>query len=124
MKSRKVFTSATFSVPESTAHLLTTQHKPALTVTNASMSGSGGKDGVDAIWQQLKQQEYKTKDKTRLESLWKHDFSSGFVSAAACMVYEASSNPHYTFEFDMCTCGDRWGGAHWTGAVEPAVTVW
>lgn len=47
------------------------------------MSGSGGKGGVDAIWQQLKQQEYKTKDKTRLESLWKHVQSGSLPSKAS-----------------------------------------
>jgi hypothetical protein len=46
------------------------------------MSGSGGKDCVDAIWHQLKQQESKTKDKTRLESLWKH-VQSGSLSSKA-----------------------------------------
>jgi hypothetical protein len=48
-----------------------------------SGSGSGGKECVDAIWQQLKQQEYKIKDKTRLESLWKHVQSGSLPGKAS-----------------------------------------
>lgn len=43
-------------------------------------------NSVDAIWQQLKQQEYKSKD-TRLESLWKH------VQGGTCSKQPISSKP-------------------------------